>query len=178
MKQAAIIFESKTGNTEKVALAIKDGLEDAGLKVQIMKVKDVGEIDFFSYDLICIGSPSYQWRPINSILDLLTNKFDEYKQQQRIRLGSPRISGKHVLIFCTFSGPHTGINEAIPVGKVIGQFFDHLGFNILDEWYILCEFQGSEELSTKGRMGDIRGKPTKEDLSKIRKDAEKLAKTL
>jgi hypothetical protein len=41
-----------------------------------------------------------------------------------------------------------------------------LGFNILDEWYILGEFHGSIERSTKGRMGDIRGKPTKEELKK------------
>jgi len=48
----------------------------------------------------------------------------------------------------------------------MGQFFEHLGFNILDEWYILAEFHGSIERSTKGRMGDIRGKPTKEELKK------------
>ena len=48
----------------------------------------------------------------------------------------------------------------------------------MDEWCILSEFHGNEERSTKGRMGDIRGKPTEEDLQKIRMDAEKLASTL
>jgi len=43
---------------------------------------------------------------------------------------------------------------------------------------VLSEFHGSEERSTKGRMGDIRGKPTEEDLQKIRMDAKKLASTL
>ncbi len=37
-----------------------------------------------------------------------------------------------------------GLNEAIPAGKYAGQFFDHLGFEVLDEWYILSEFHGSE----------------------------------
>jgi hypothetical protein len=48
----------------------------------------------------------------------------------------------------------------------------------LDEWYILSEFIGNEERSTQGRMGDIRGKPTEEELQKIRMDAEKLASKL
>jgi hypothetical protein len=37
---------------------------------------------------------------------------------------------------------------------------------------------GSKEVSTKGMMGDIRGKPSEEDLEKIRKDAEELAHSL
>jgi hypothetical protein len=60
----------------------------------------------------------------------------------------------------------------------MGQFFEHIGFTVLDEWYILSEFIGSEERSTKGRMGDIRGKPTEKDLQKIRMDAKKLASKL
>lgn len=61
------------------------------------------------------------------------------------------------------------------MGLYMGQFFEHIGFTVLDEWYILSEFVGNPERSTKGRMGDIRGKPTKEKLQKIRMDAEKLA---
>jgi hypothetical protein len=46
---------------------------------------------------------------------------------------------------------------------------------VLDEWYVLGEFHGSEENSTKGRMGDIRGRPMAEDLKAISVKAEKLA---
>jgi hypothetical protein len=60
----------------------------------------------------------------------------------------------------------------------MGQFFEHIGFTVLDEWYVLSEFVGNAERSTKGRMGDIRGKPTEEDLQKIRADAKKLASKL
>ena len=35
MKRAVIIFWSKTGNTEKVAYSIRDGLEDAGVEYNI-----------------------------------------------------------------------------------------------------------------------------------------------
>lgn len=58
------------------------------------------------------------------------------------------------------------------------QYFEHFGFNIVDEWYILSEFHGREDLSTLGRLGDIRGKPTEKELAKVRSDAEAVAKTL
>jgi len=40
----------------------------------------------------------------------------------------------------------------------------------LDEWYIPGEFHGSEKNSTMGRLGDIRGRPNKEDLDKVKRD--------
>jgi hypothetical protein len=45
----------------------------------------------------------------------------------------------------------------------------------LDEWYVVGEFHGSEEKSTMGRMGDIRGRPNEEDLRKVRQDTIRLA---
>jgi hypothetical protein len=108
----------------------------------------------------------------------LKNKLGGYRQQGRIKPSSPKVSGKNALVFCTYSGPHTGINEAIPGGKYVGQFFDHLGFTILDEWYVVGEFHGSEEHSTKGRLGDIRGRPNQEDLRKIKADATQLLKRM
>jgi hypothetical protein len=64
------------------------------------------------------------------------------------------------------------------VGKYIGQFFAHLGFTVVDEWYVLAELHNSLENSTLGRMGDIRGKPTEDDLTSIRARAKALAQTL
>jgi hypothetical protein len=67
----------------------------------------------------------------------LKNKFSEYRKQGRVMWGAPNVSGKNALIFCTYSGPHTGIREAIPAGLYAGQFFEHLGFNVLGEWYVV-----------------------------------------
>ena len=101
----------------------------------------------------------------------MLKKFDENRKQGKIKTGAPKVPRKNALIFCTYSGPHTGLREATPVGKYIGQFFKHVGFTVVDEWYVLSEYHGNEERSTKGRMGDIRGKPTEDDLQKIRMDA-------
>ncbi|MGD0979181.1 MAG: flavodoxin domain-containing protein [Candidatus Bathyarchaeia archaeon] len=167
----------KTGNTEKVAFAIKEGLERAGVKVSAKRAEEAADVDFFDYDLVCIGSPSYEWHPPKPMEDLLKMKINNYRKQGKVNLCAPKIPGKNALIFCTYSGPHTGVNEATPVGKYIGQFLEHLGFTVIDEWYILSEFHGWKEGSTKGKMGDIMGKPNGEDLFKIKENAENLART-
>jgi hypothetical protein len=72
----------------------------------------------------------------------------------------------------------TGIREAVPAGKYAGQYFEHLGFAVADEWYVLAEFHGEEDMSTLGRMGNIRGLPTEQDLARIEDQARLLAARL
>jgi len=172
--KAAIIYWSKTGNTEKVAHAIKDSLEADDVEVLLKRPEEAQEIDFYGYDLLCIGFPSYQWRPPEPMDSFLKSKFGEYRKQGRIKTGAPKVPGKNAVVFCTYSGPHTGINEAVPAGKYVGQFFEHLGFAILGEWYVVGEFHGSEEASTRGKLGDIRGRPNEEDLRRIKQDVKYL----
>ena len=178
MTTAVIVYWSSTGNTKKVASAIKEGLEDAGVTVSLLKTTDAQDINYFDYDLVCVGSPSIRFQPHKQVTDFLLKKFNEHHKQEKIKTGAPKIQGKNALIFVTYSGPHTGLREATPVGLYMGQFFEHVGFTVLDEWYVLSEFIGSEERSTRGRMGDIRGKPTKEELEKIRWAAKTLASKL
>jgi multimeric flavodoxin WrbA len=175
MKNALIVFQSVTGNTEKVANSIYEGLTDGGFATTLKKVQDATNEDFYNYDLVCFGSPSYNWHVPKQADEFLKAKFGQYKKEGRIVPGAPIIPGKSCLVFCTYSGPHTGIREAIPAGKYIGQFFEHFGFTVVDEWYVLSEFIGSEENNTKGRMGNIIGLPSEHDLTRIRESACNLA---
>ena len=172
--KAVIIYWSKTGNTEKVALAIKESLQETGMSVSLKKVEDAGEIDFFAYDLICLGFPSYRWRPPKPVDEFLNSTFRAHRKEGRVKVSAPKLSDKNALIFCTYSGPHSGIREAIPAGLYAGQFFEHIGFTVLDELYVVGEFHGSVEESTQGKLGDIRGRPNAEDLSKVKTDVIKL----
>lgn len=178
MKSAVIIYWSKTGNTEKVANAIKEGLEAAEVQTTIRKSEDAEKVEFFDYDLVCLGSPAYEFHLPKPVADYIKTKLTDYRKRGFVKICAPKVPGKNALVFCTYSGPHTGINEATTTGKYIGQFFEHVGFTVIDEWYVLSEFHGREDYSTKGRMGDIRGKPTKEDLLKVREDAESIGKKL
>ena len=106
--------------------------------------------------------------------EFLNSKFKAYRKQGRVKVSAPKVSGKNALIFCTYSGPHTGIREAIPAGLYAGQFFEHLGFTVHDELYVVGEFHGSGEASTKGILGDIRGRPNEEDLRKVKQDVTRI----
>lgn len=170
MTKAAIIYWSKTGNTKKVAETIEATLAQADVKVCTTTPKEADDMDWYEYDLVCLGFPSYRWHPPAPMDDYLKRMFARYRKQDRIRVGAPKVPGKHALIFCTYSGPHSGLDEATPAGDYAGQFFAHLGFDVLDKWYIVGEFHGSLENSTKGRLGDIRGRPDEQDLAQVSQD--------
>jgi hypothetical protein len=92
-----------------------------------------------------------------------------YSQAGHIRPCSPRLPGKRAVIYCTYGGVHTGINEAVPAVKFCGQFFDHLGITVLDEWYFIGDFKSDEfkRHNTGGRFGDITGRPDERDLKEV-----------
>ena len=157
---------------------IKEGLEKAEIKVIMKRIEESKDVDFMDYDLVCIGSPTYLWHPPPPMVDFLKKKHNQYCNEGKIELAVPKIPEKNALVFCTYSGVHTGINEAIPAVKYISQFLEHLGFTILDEWYVLSEYRGWKKGNMEGRMGDIRGKPSREDLLKIRRNAEQIGKRI
>ncbi len=95
MKTALIIHWSKTGNTEKVANAIKQGLEEAEIQVTIKKTEEAEALDFFDYDLVCVGCPSYSWHPPEPMTNFLKKKFAVYRQNGKVKPSAPKIHGKH-----------------------------------------------------------------------------------
>jgi flavorubredoxin len=70
--EAVVIYWSKTGNTRKVAFAIQEGLKEAGADAEILTVEEADNIDYFNYDLVCIGFPSHQWSPAGPMNKFLT----------------------------------------------------------------------------------------------------------
>lgn len=107
--------------------------------------------------------------------DFLKNKLANYRKQGKVKLVTPQSGRQERVDILHYSGPHTGIGEATPTGKYIVQFLEHIGFPVIDEWYVLSESHGWEEDNIKSKMGDIRGKPTEEELLKIKEDPEKIA---
>ena len=100
-----MVYFSSTGNTQKVASAIKDGLEAGGLQVDLKKLAEAAETDFFGYDLVCVGSPSIEWQPAKPIADLLKAKLNLYRVKERLSRLLQRLRAKTRLFFCTYSGP-------------------------------------------------------------------------
>ena len=176
--KVALVYWSKTGNTEKVAKSIYEGLSRENINLDFWKIGEAEDHNFMDYDLYFIGFPSYSWHPPEPVTRFLKEHHRKNSKAGLIKPSSPRVEGKHALVFCTYSGPHTGIDEATPAVKYVGQYFEHIGIPVIAEWCILSEFIGDEIASTQGRMGDIRGKPTDKDLEKIRRDTIKLVKSI
>ena len=175
---ALIIYWSGTGNTKRVAETIHTALKNGGVNSVLKRVEEAKADDLYEYDLVFIGAPSYMWQPPAPVQEYIREKMGYYNKRGSIKLSAPKLPGKKGVVFVTYSGPHTGIDEAIPVGKYLGQFMAHLGFDLAGEWYVVGEFHGSEDNSTKGRLGDIRGRPNQQDLDNIARDVNELLKTI
>ena len=176
--QALIVYWSATGNTEKVAKTIHNALEGQSVAATIMKVEEAKEVELYEYDLVFLGAPSYMWLPPDPVQRFIKEKMRLHDNRGDIKLCAPKIPGKKAVVFCTYSGPHTGLREAIPVCKYMGQFFEHLGFDVMAEWYIVGEFHGRADRSTKGCLGDIRGRPGREDLNQVENDVCRLIQSI
>lgn len=175
--KALIVYWSGTGNTEKVAKAIKKGLEKEGIAVTCKRPSEAEGEDLFDYDLICVGSPVHSWLPAEPIFNYIKKKRQEARNKGLEKLGSPRVPGKRAIVFCTYSGPHTGHSEAVPTLKWMGQFFEHLGIEVKAEIGVVGENHRSETSSIKGRLGDIRGRPNEEDLLNVERKISEIARS-
>jgi len=108
--KTAVVYWSNTGNTEKAAKAVRQGLEDAGHEPTMLRVEEAEGVDYADYGLFCLGFPSYEWHPPKPVTDYLRRNLVKHRKMGLVKTGSPRVPGKHALIFCTYSGPHSGLN--------------------------------------------------------------------
>ena len=83
LKSALIVYFSSAGNTQKVAYAIKDGLETGGLNVELKKPQETSEFNFYNYDLASVGSPSIERQPAKLIVDFVKAKLDLYHKPKK-----------------------------------------------------------------------------------------------
>lgn len=59
MQKALVIYYSRSGNTQKMAQLIGEGINREGVEAQVKDIKDVQAEDLLKYEAIVIGSPTY-----------------------------------------------------------------------------------------------------------------------
>lgn len=69
---AAVIFDSEYGNTEKVARALAKGLHEEGLTVDCLNIRDVAPPILNDYDLLAFGAPTQALTVSKRMKDFLT----------------------------------------------------------------------------------------------------------
>lgn len=174
-------YFSSTGNTESVALKISDTATELGHTVETIKVtrNDV-KIDMLAFPFVFVGSGVYGQLPGQPLMDLHRRLLQYYNEIGEVHYASPRRSSTYAVVYCTYGGVHTGLNEAIPAVKYMGQLLDHLGYTIVGEWYVVGDYltPGSPDRSTHGRLGDIHGRPNKADLQEVAQKVTGIMRTL
>jgi hypothetical protein len=163
------LFYTSTKNTEKVAQQIHDVIEEHGYPIDTINVTSPKQdIDILQYNMVFVGSGVYGQLPGQPLIDLHRRLLQQYNEAGEVKPASPR------------RGVHTGINEAIPAVKFLGQLYDHLGYSIVGEWYIVGEYltENFRNRSLDGRLGDIRGRPNEQDLREVKEKVLGLFKSL
>jgi len=88
-KLAIIIFDSRYGNTQKIANSIQAGVREAGIDVSCLATSDVDINSLKSYDLICVGGPT-QYRTASETMQNFLRSIEKFN-----------LSGKFGFVFDT-----------------------------------------------------------------------------
>jgi flavodoxin len=87
--RACVIFDTRYGNTEKVARALETGLRESGIQTNCLSVKDLSVGSLNQYDLICVGGPTQYRTASKSMQEFLD------------ALADVKLSGKQAFAFDT-----------------------------------------------------------------------------
>lgn len=164
-KKSLTLFWTRDGNTEAVAQRIHETLVAAGIDDSIFRMTKDLTVEYYDYNLVFFGAPVYENLPPKPVIAFLK------RHKQRgvdILASAPEKPGIGAVMYCTYGGGHTGINEAIPMLKYSGQFFEHEGIRVIDEWAFRGAFDGAgNAYNARGRTGVIYDRPNAQDLDDV-----------
>ena len=82
MPKGLVVYDSKTGNTEKMAVAINQGMERGGLEVKVKRVGSASLGDLTDADAIVFGTPTYYATISSNMKALIDKTVDIYPKLQ------------------------------------------------------------------------------------------------
>ena len=163
--KALVVYDSVFGNTEKVAQTIHETLVQAGIDDTIHRISKNLDVEYLDYNLVFYGAPVYHNLPPKPAMAFLER---HRRRGVEILASAPEKPGIAAVMYCTYGGGHTGYNEAVPMLRFAGQFFEHEGIRVADEWAVLGEFpEADEAYNRRGRSGVVAGRPNEQDLEEV-----------
>jgi len=168
-----ITFFSNTGNTEKVANSMKDGLTD--YDVDMIHVKDVDPITLNSYEIVFLGSGVYASRIDKSVLTL-------------VKKAVPDLPAK-LAYFCThaslklYQEPFKRVNNIAKEHncEIVGKFDcvgENLGIPLDTQLRMLEKLPEDQKEKAIKDMEKMKGCPNEMDLENAKNFAITLVKNL
>ncbi|MDD4875932.1 MAG: NAD(P)H-dependent oxidoreductase [Dehalococcoidales bacterium] len=88
MPKGLVVYDSKTGHTEKMAVAIGQGMEKGGLKVKVDRVESIAFSDLTSADAIVLGTPTYFANMSASMKQFIDKSVELYPDKLKDRVGA------------------------------------------------------------------------------------------
>jgi flavodoxin len=171
-KKGLILYQTMTGNTEKVALRFKAVFERKGWECDIFKIDketdaDNLPFDFKDYDFICVGSGVYSALPGKEITKVLDRVSHTRKRAGKMVHISEKITPgpKTGIVFATYAGAHLGPQEVEPTLSLLDLYIQHLKFICIGRFACPGGI-GENKPTPKYWYGDISKKPDERDFQK------------
>ena len=170
-KRGLILYQSLSGNTEKVALCFKKAFEKKGWRCDMFKVNKEMDVDnlpfnYDDYDFMCAGSGVYMALPGKEITDIMFKYTHQTRRAGKIVRVHRKITPgpRKGVVFVTYAGTHLGPKEAEPALSLLELNIEHLKFKCIGRF---CCPGGIGNRKTPGQwFGDISGRPNERDLMK------------
>ena len=170
-KRGLILYQSMTGNTEKVAKRFLKAFKNKGWECDIFKVdKDITvdnmPFSYDDYDFLCAGSGVYAALPGKEITDLMFKYTHQSRRAGKIVRVHRRITPgpKKGIVFVTYAGTHLGPKEAEPALSLLELNIEHLKFKCVGRFS--CPGAVGNRRTPGQWFGDISGRPNERDLTK------------
>jgi NAD(P)H dehydrogenase (quinone) len=93
-----VVYDSKSGNTEKMAFAVARGAEQAGAEVMVKRAEQVKNSDLQDADGIIMGSPTYFGQMTGRLKHIIDDSIQVHT----------KLSGKVGAAFASSGGPAGG----------------------------------------------------------------------
>lgn len=167
-----ILYFSNTGNTEKVAKAIQEGL--INYKVDFIPLKDANPNKLKDIDLMFLGSGVYASRASNALIKFIS-KASELPTK--------------IALFCThqsldfYQKPFNKLDKTFQkYGATIVEEFDCVGENLgmskEDRMKMIGNLPSEKQEQAIKLMEQSKGRPNEEDLNNAKKFAQEVIKNL
>jgi multimeric flavodoxin WrbA len=111
MVRILIVYHTQSGNTEKLALAVKEGARAAGAQVVLKEARDAGLKDLVAADGYCFGTPDYFSYMAGDLKDFFDRTFYPSKG---------KITARPFVCFVS----HGGGGSAVRSIKYMGEHFE------------------------------------------------------
>jgi NAD(P)H dehydrogenase (quinone) len=103
MAKVLVVYDSRSGNTEKMAFAVAEGVKAKKAEAIVKKVEETSVEDLVDHDAIIMGSPTYYGQMSGKLKELVDKSVEVYG----------KLEGKVGGAFTSSGGTATGAETAL-----------------------------------------------------------------